>query len=183
MSEIEMTIDAVRQIANRTMGAMQQQAQSSSRVLGDVDLPASAFGGWPQGVALGHHHRAAHEVFAKTLEGVLADLEEFAQNLRDTADSSERSDEEVQASLLALGKGYRDHTFRSQRNYSTTVEALSGRKGVDAADLAAAAAEREAVLAEAGDVEPDPAAVSEQTGTSAEPAELPDQAPPQPAFE
>lgn len=139
MSEIEMTVEAVREIANRTMGALQQQAQSSTRRFGDVDLPVSAFGGWHQAQALGKHHRAAHEVFTRTLEGVLTDLEEFAQNLRDTADSSERRDEEVQASLVALGKGYRDRVFRSQRNYTETVHELSGLAGVDAADLAGAA--------------------------------------------
>lgn len=135
MSEIEMTIDAVREIANRTMETLKQQAHASSRVFGDVRLGPDAFGGWAKGHALGRHHEAAHEVFMKTLEGVVADLEEFAQNLRDTADSSERRDEEVEASLLALGKGYRHRSFRSQQNYSATVEALTGAAGVDAADL------------------------------------------------
>jgi hypothetical protein len=144
MADIEMTIDAVREIANRTMETLKQQAQASARRFGDVELPPSAFGGWQQGVALGRHHQGAHDVFMKTIEGVVADLEEFAQKLRDTADSSEKRDQEVEAALLALGRGYRDRTFRSDRNYTATVEAQSGRKGVDAEVLAAEAAAAEA---------------------------------------
>jgi hypothetical protein len=136
--EIEMTIDAVRAIANRTMGTMKGKAEQSSRTFGDVDLPASAFGGWEQAKALGRHHEGAHDVFRRTLEGVVADLQTFQQNLRDTADSSERRDEEVEESLLALGRGYQHRTFESQRNYSETVAEQTGVDGVEATDLAEA---------------------------------------------
>ncbi len=136
--EIEMTIEAVRAIANRTMGTMKSKAEQSSRTFGDVELPPSAFGGWTQAKALGRHHEGAHDVFMRTLAGVVADLETFQQNLRDTADSTERRDEEVEASLLALGKGYQHRTFESQRNYAETVAEQTGVAGVDAADLAAA---------------------------------------------
>lgn len=170
MSEIEMTIDAVRDIANRTMGALKQQAEGSSRAFGDVDLPPAAFGGWNQAIALGRHHRAAHEVFMKTLEGVLADLEEFAQNLRDTADSSERRDEEVQASLLAMSKGYRERIFRSQQNYTATVEALSGVEGVQSGDLAADVGEQQADVVGEGS---EPGAGSDGAATQDDSSEAP----------
>lgn len=169
MSEFEMTIDAVREIATRTMGTLTQQADSSTRVFGDVELPPSAFGGWPAAAGLGRHHQAAHEVFRRTLEGVVADLEEFAQNLRDTADSSERRDEEVQAALVALGKGYRHRSFKSQESYSATVEALTGVAGVDAATLADGAGDAGVELAEAPAPETSAAeaVMSETTAASA----------------
>ncbi len=173
--EIEMTIDAVREIANRTMGTMKGKAQASSRVFGDVDLPPSAFGGWQEGQALGRHHQAAHEVFKKTIEGVIADLEEFAQNLRDTADSSERRDEDVEALLLALGRGYRDRTFRSQESYTEAVEAESGRKGIDADVLAAEAAEDESVDRTTATAAEPPVATGGTDAPGSEPPAAPEQ--------
>ncbi len=183
--EFEMTIEAVREIANRTMGTMKSKAQASSRVFGDVDLPPAAFGGWQQGVALGRHHQGAHEVFMKTLEGVLADLEEFEQNLRDTADSSERRDEDVEASLLALGRGYRDRRFRSQERYTEAVEAESGRKGIAADELAAEAAATEAAASDAfsgsaGDPGATPDAANDDV--AAQPAAAADPQPITPSF-
>ncbi len=179
-NEIEMTIEAVRSIANSTMEQLRGKAEGSTRTLGNVRLPASAFGGWPRAQALGRHHESAHDVFVRTLEGVIADLEAFAQNLRDTADSTERRDEEVEADLVALGRGYSERTFQSRANYSAAVEEHSGRAGVDAGTLAEEAAAIEAGAVETGPVgtgaesgavggqEP-PADASRGTGVAAEP--------------
>lgn len=151
--EIQMTIDAVREIANRTMGQMKGRAERSSRTFANMSLPASAFGGWSEAVELGRHHEAAQDVFLRTLEGVIADLETFEQNLRDTAESSERADEEVEAALLALGRGYQQRTFRSEQNYTESVEVHTGRSGVAAGQLEAEAVATQA-LADEHQVEP-----------------------------
>lgn len=124
--DIEMTIDALRDIANRTMGSMKDQAQGTARQFGNINLPPGAFGGWEEGRRLGRHHQGAHEVFASTLEGVIADLEQFARNLRETADATEQREEAVEEGLLALGRGYRERTFVSDKTYTDTVLAVTG---------------------------------------------------------
>jgi hypothetical protein len=136
--DIEMTIEAVRDIANRTVESMRTRAESTTRSFGDVQLPPAAFGGWAEARALGRHHQGAHEVFVSTLQGVVADLEAFAQNLRDSAASTEQRDEEVEALLVSIGR-YQERTLRSRQNYTASVAAVTGQEGVEAGELAAQA--------------------------------------------
>lgn len=124
--QIEMTIQAVKDIANQTMGELETRASDSRTKFQALDLPARAFGEVPLGLALARHHDAAHQVFLETINGVVKDLEDFAQKLRDTASSNEARDEEVETALVALGNRYQDHNFQADENYDRTVVAQGG---------------------------------------------------------
>ncbi len=138
--QFEMTADAVRDIANRAMESTRSRTERKAHDFGDIDLPPAAFGGWPEGRRLGRHHDGAHQVLLETINGVVADLEEFAANLRATADTAEAQDEQVEAALVSLGRRYREHTFHSDANYTDKVGQVSGQENVrpgEAADQGA----------------------------------------------
>lgn len=113
--EVTMVIDEVREIANRTMHALATDADQDRAAFAQAPTDPAMFGEAPLARALGRHHRAAHQVFVDTLQGVLEDLESFRDNLKACADTQEATDESVQAGLLALGRRYDHRAFASDR--------------------------------------------------------------------
>lgn len=156
--QFEMTADAVRDIANRAMESTRSRTERKAHDFGDIDLPPAAFGGWPEGRRLGRHHDGAHQVLLETINGVVADLEEFAANLRATADSAEAQDEQVEAALVSLGRRYRDHTFHSDANYTDKVEQVSGEENIRPGGAGDQTAETEARGADLDQADGQPAA-------------------------
>lgn len=113
--EVTMVIDEVREIANRTLHALATKAKDDRSAFVSTPVDPGMFGEVPLARELGEEHRAAHQVFTDTLQGVLEDLEAFRDNLRACADSQEATDESVQAGLLALGRRYDHRELASDR--------------------------------------------------------------------
>ena len=113
---IEVTISAVLEIANSLSDA-ETDVNHASTSFKNLTLDVGAFGHSPLGQELGHQHRGAHEVFVETIQGVVADLRDFQQNLRDSMKSHEATDDSAEALLLGLAKKYDGHTYNADANY------------------------------------------------------------------
>ena len=95
-----------------------------------LQVPASVFGASARGLELGAHHGKAHQVIKATLEGVILDLEGFADGLRraeelvrsaddDAADQLARK--QAAAELLVLAS---QHSHGDERNHAARNEYL-----------------------------------------------------------
>ncbi|QWZ07986.1 hypothetical protein KRR39_21960 [Nocardioides panacis] len=115
--DVEVTIDAIRQIANSTLTKAETDASHSSSSFKNLTLDVSAFGASPLGQELGHQHRGAHEVFVETIDGTIKDLQDFRQKLLDAMNNHESTDDAAQQLLLGISKKYDGHTFHSSRSY------------------------------------------------------------------
>lgn len=110
---VEVTIDAIRRIANTTLPNAETDATNSTHSFRNLAVDAGAFGGHPLAKELAHQHTGAHEVFVETIDGVLKDLEEFAQKLRESMDGHENNDDAIAAMLLNVSKKYDGHRYHS----------------------------------------------------------------------
>lgn len=117
-NEITMVIHDVRDIAQTNIGRATATAHGSKQAFDGTPVAVSAFSDVPLGRELGVQHKAAHEVFAQTIAGVLADLEEFRAKLLACADSHETNDDMVRSALLSLGRSYRHHDYHATQNYN-----------------------------------------------------------------
>ena len=97
---VEITIDEIRRIANTTIPATEEDATKATQSFRDLAVDTAAFGGHPLAKELAHQHRGAHEVFVETINGVIRDLQEFADKLRESMDSHEQNDDAIAAMLL-----------------------------------------------------------------------------------
>src|SRR6476620_6112829 len=87
---VEVTIEAIRDIANSTLPKAETDAAHS--------------GTSPLGKELGHQHKGAHEVFVETIEGTIKDLQDFRQKLLDAMNNHENTDDAAQQLLLGISK-------------------------------------------------------------------------------
>ena len=117
VGQVEVTIDKIQRIANTTLPDAESDVTSKSHGFRDLTLSTDSFGEVPAARALGQQHQAAHQVFVETVQGVIADLQEFRQNLLDSMKAHESNDDAVHATLLALGNRYHDHTYHSDQNW------------------------------------------------------------------
>lgn len=117
---IEVTISAVLEIANSLSDA-ETDVNHASTSFKNLTLDVGAFGHSPLGKELGHQHQGAHEVFVETIQGVVADLRDFQQNLRDSMKSHEATDDSAEALLRGLAKKYDGHTYNADANYDQAL--------------------------------------------------------------
>lgn len=110
---VEITIDEIRRIANTTIPATEEDATKATQSFRDLAVDTGAFGGHPLAKELAHQHRGAHEVFVETINGVIRDLQDFADKLRQSMDSHEQNDDAVAAMLVTVSKKYDGHRFHS----------------------------------------------------------------------
>lgn len=103
--QIEITIEAIRRIARDNMAAMQDNAHAQSADFRSLDLPPSAFGQVPIAQVVGAQHAAAHDVFMTTIDGVIADLQNFAANLEASCNAHEATDEQSAVDAQRAGQG------------------------------------------------------------------------------
>lgn len=103
---VEVTIERIQQIANTQVAAMAENARSQERAFRNLDVSASAFSEVPEARALAEQHRAAQQVFAETIKGILTDLEEFRDALVLSARAHESTDDAAYAAMTALGSRY-----------------------------------------------------------------------------
>lgn len=99
--EIELLIDEIEAIAKQMQGYIAGHAKSSAGEFADATLDASAFNGIPPGLAFFTQQQAAHEVFVQTINGVVADLEQFGETLAANAASHRAVDESNAETLTA----------------------------------------------------------------------------------
>ena len=117
---VEVTIEAIRDIANSTLPDAETDATDSSTGFRNLSLPVSAFGDSPLGQELGHQHQGAHEVFAATIEGTIADLQDFRQKLLDAMKNHETTDEAAQDLLRGISQRYDGHQYQSTHRFDET---------------------------------------------------------------
>lgn len=121
--QVTMVIHEVQRIANHTMDRLGTDASTHKTTFEGVDTGLGAWGQVPKAVALGEHHRAAHEIFVETYQGVVDDLVAFRDNLLACAGAHQSNDEQVQSALLRLSTGYGDHRFDSDRRHDHSSNA------------------------------------------------------------
>ena len=95
-----------------------------------LQVPASVFGASARGLELGDHHGKAHQVIKATLEGVILDLEGFADGLR-RAEELVRSADDDAADQLARRQAAAEllvhasqHSHGDERNHEARNEYL-----------------------------------------------------------
>src|SRR6476659_9593286 len=103
---VEVTIDAIRDIANSTLPKAETDASHSGTSFKNLSLDVAAFGASPLGKELGHQHKGAHEVFVETIDGTIKDLQDFRQKLLDAMNNHENTDDAAQQLLLGISKRY-----------------------------------------------------------------------------
>ena len=115
---VEVTIERIQQIANTQVAAMAENARAEEQAFRNLDVSTSAFSQVPEAQALGEQHRAAQQVFAETIKGILADLEEFRDALVMSARAHESTDDAAYAALTSLGSRYTTTgTLHSEASY------------------------------------------------------------------
>ena len=119
--DVEVTIDAIREIANSTLTKAETDASHSSSSFKNLTLDVSAFGASPLGKELGHQHQGAHEVFVETIDGTIKDLQDFRQKLLDAMKNHESTDDAAQQLLLSISKKYDGHTYHSSQSYDRAL--------------------------------------------------------------
>lgn len=115
---VEVTIERIQQIANSQVSAMADTAREQERAFRNLDVGEGAFGQVPAAQQLGQQHRAAQQVFAETIKGILTDLEEFRDALVASAKAHESTDDAAYAALSALGSRYTSgNALHSKQSY------------------------------------------------------------------
>jgi hypothetical protein len=125
--QIQITIEAIRKIARDNMAQMRDNATERSSDFVGLSLPPGAFSEVPIAQSVGRQHQAAQEVFARTIEGVIADLEAFAANLEASCAAHEATDEQSATDAQRAGQGaltnvsasMGDYQYRSDENFDT----------------------------------------------------------------
>lgn len=116
-SGVAITIERIKEIARTTMERLQGDARTGTSDFRNTHLGKAAFGEVPKALDYAEQQQAAHTVFLETIHGIIADLEEFQQNLLASAEAHERNDEAVAAALTALSGRYEHHQFAAQKGY------------------------------------------------------------------
>jgi len=122
--QIHMTIDELRSIADSKLPGLKDDAGRSRDQFRNLHLGDGAFSDFPEAQAVARQHTGAHEVFVDTINGVIADLEDFEQRLRESVANAEATDEQVEASMVALGKRLsHGYNFASDKSYMASNRA------------------------------------------------------------
>ena len=118
-NEVEISIERIREIARTTMTGMHDDAHTQTRDFSNTKLGEGAFGEVPQALEFAAQQEAAHQVFVKTVNDVLKELEEFGRNLLSTADSHSSNDEAVEQTMAGMNRRYgHGHRWAAQQTYN-----------------------------------------------------------------
>ncbi|MGH3368270.1 MAG: hypothetical protein ACRDOY_13835 [Nocardioidaceae bacterium] len=113
-----MTIDELRSIADSKLPGLKDDVGRSRDQFRNLHLGAGTFSDFPEAQVVARRHEGAHAVYVDTISGVIADLEDLEHRLRASVASAEATDEEVEASLVALGNRLSQrHAFASDTSY------------------------------------------------------------------
>ena len=120
--QIEITIDAIRRIARDNMAAMQDNANAQAADFRALSLSPAAFSEVPIAQTVGQQHQAAHEVFMTTIDGVIADLENFAANLEASCNAHQATDEQSAVDAQRAGQGALSGVNESMSGYRSQAD-------------------------------------------------------------
>jgi hypothetical protein len=110
--DVEITLDEIRTLATTTLASLRDDVATSRVQFLGAPTSATQFGGTPEGVELGATVRAAHDVFAQTVEAVLTDLEGFRSRLIDTLTRYGDADGDSEAALLRMSRAEVGHDYQ-----------------------------------------------------------------------
>ena len=100
--EINVLIEEIEAIAQQTRGYIRTDAEQGATTFANATLDAGAFAGIPPGLEFHAQQQAAHQVFVETINGVVADLEQFGETLAANAASHRAVDESNADTLTAM---------------------------------------------------------------------------------
>lgn len=100
--DLEITIEAIQDIATRTMSELEERAQAERRDLREAVISPGSFGSAPPGQAVAASAQAAHEVFTATVAGIVDVLRQYQQNLLAVVRTYTAVDEANAAGLASL---------------------------------------------------------------------------------
>lgn len=110
--DVEITLEEIRALATTTLANLHDDVATRRGEFLGAAIGEGLFGGTPAGLALAGTNRAAHDVFAQTVDAVLADLEGFRGRLVDTLTRYSDADGDSEAAMLTVshaevGRDYR----------------------------------------------------------------------------
>lgn len=100
--EIQLTIDAIKDIANRVMAELHENAAERGQAMSTVQIRPGSFGETEIAQKMGNTAAAAHEVFQGTVRGVVTVLEQYQQNLIATVNTYTAADDANAADISRL---------------------------------------------------------------------------------
>jgi hypothetical protein len=110
--DVEITLDEIRALATTTLANLRDDVASSRGQFLGAAVGESLFGGTPAGLGLAGTNKAAHDVFAATVDAVLADLEGFRTRLIDTLHRYSDADSDAEAAMLSLSASESGEHYR-----------------------------------------------------------------------
>lgn len=100
--EIQLTIDAIKDIANRVMAELHENAAERGQAMSSVQIRPGSFGETDIAQKVGNTAAAAHEVFQGTVRGIVTVLEQYQQNLIATVNTYTAADDANAADISRL---------------------------------------------------------------------------------
>ena len=95
-ARVEVTIDAIREIANSTLPAAEEDATHSSSSFKNLTLDVTAPSEATRWQGARPPAPGAHEVFVETINGMISDLQDFAEKLLDVDEQPREHDDAAQ---------------------------------------------------------------------------------------
>jgi hypothetical protein len=133
--DVEITLDEIRALATTTLANLRDDAATSRGQFLGAAVGETLFGETPAGLALAGTNKAAHDVFAATVDAVLADLEGFRSRLVDTLNRYTDADSDSETAMRSLSA-----TEAGQQYRMDAVQREELRSHADLLDGNAAAA-------------------------------------------
>ncbi len=131
--QVQITIEEVMAIARQHLPGAEDDVTVATRDFRNLDLDPGAFGEVPAARHLGVQHQAVHEVFVETVNGVTADLRDFADQLLASAQAHQDSDDAVHATLLTFASGYSGHVSQADDSFDRARSEQGDKLGVEPA--------------------------------------------------
>ncbi len=118
---VQVAITEVEAIANKVNGEGDTTAEALAKFEDVISLDAAAFSGLPAGEKFATQHRAAAEVFLKTIDGVKADLYEFAESIKAAMAAHKATDEAAYETLVKFTAEREGRSLSSQQAYDQAL--------------------------------------------------------------
>lgn len=160
-ARVEITIERIEEIARTMMASMDDTARNKSSDFRNTKLSQGVFGQYDRAQEFAAQQDAAHQVFVETIQGVIADLRAFQENLLASARTSRRTDEAAESSLTVKARNDQavttamakvdsrfgeDYTYNAQEQYDeartdkdldvgTSTEPSEGQSSASDSDL------------------------------------------------
>jgi hypothetical protein len=124
--DVEITLDEIRALATTTLANLRDDVATRRVQFLGAAVGESLFGDTPAGLDLAGTNKAAHDVFAATVDAVLADLEGFRSRLIDTLNRYTDADSDSEAAMRSLSASEVDRHYRMDAVQADAVHAHEG---------------------------------------------------------